>query len=194
AADSGEMWLVLYNKDGTCRAETRPIRVEACEYMEGGGKCVSSDVSDSVVFFVKGLRAPKDGFVLAVRDAQRLLYPGQEASFRLPDGEWSRILALGAAKEVRAGYEIVKVFEDYRLVFSRGPGLRYRQVIGPFVFDSESHPPTIEWAGDLDQDGHLDFLIEKSRFNHVEWDLYLSSKARSPALLELVASLQHSGC
>lgn len=190
--DSGELWLVLYKKDGVYRAETRPIRISVCEYMSDGGKCVSSDISDSVVLFVKGLRAPRERVVRTARDARLRLYPGEDTSFHLPEGEWSYISALGTVDEIETGEgEIIRAIQGYRLSFSRQ---NRRQILGPFGIDSESGPPTIEWAGDLDGDGHVDLLVESGGFNSVEWMLYLSSRSRPPDLLNRVASRRHLGC
>lgn len=189
-ADSGELWLVLYREGGSYHAQIRPIRISPCEDAADVGKCVSSDLSDSVVLFVKGLRAPSKNPVETVRGAPLLLYPGQEASFQLPNGEWSNIAALGNAKELEHGTgEVARVIASYQLSLRRGPEFHPRQMLGPFSVDSDSHPPTIEWA-----DGHVDLLIERTSFDVVEYMLYLSSKAQFPDLLKLVASRTHVGC
>lgn len=191
--DSGELWLVLYKKGGVYRVDTRPIRIEACEYMEGGGKRISSDVSDSVVLFVKGVDVPLGRVVPTAHDTQPRLYPGEQTSFHLAGGEWTYISALGNVVEVETDEgQILRMIEGYRLSFSRGR--EKRQLLGPFGIDSESGPPTVEWAGDLDGDGHVDLLIEGGGFNSVEWFLYLSSKAHPPDLLVQVASRRHIGC
>jgi len=194
AADSGEPWLVVFRDGGVVRARTAPIRIEAVEYMgergQKDGKRVSSSLSDSVLFFVKGIQVP-DREVNTWPEPVFFLYPGQEKSIEIPGCEWSMIRALGSVEEHEAEDQVMRLFGGYRLSLYRQDG---HQILGPFSIDSESWPPSIEWCGDLDGDGHVDLLVDRGGFNSVEWILYLSSKARRPDLVERVASVFHIGC
>lgn len=159
-------------------------------------KRVSADVDGKVILFVKGMSL-RPGTIATALDSTVYLYPGEEKSIKLPNEEWSNFHALGQAeimRRVEGGEErVVYWIRDYRFAYSRTP-YQSTQEIGPFGIDSESGPPTIEWAGDIDQDGHLDLLIQSNGFNSVEWILYLSSAAKAPNLLERVASRRHLGC
>lgn len=55
--------------------------------------------------------------------------------------------------------------------------------------------PKLLWSGDLDGDGHADFLIDlTSNYNMTQPTLFLSSKAKPGKLVEKVASHTATGC
>lgn len=55
--------------------------------------------------------------------------------------------------------------------------------------------PTLLWSGDLDGDGHADFLIDvTNHYNMTQPTLFLSSKAKPGKLVEKVASHTATGC
>lgn len=199
-ADSGEVWLVLYKRNGEYRTELRPIRIEACRDMGDSpgqmtGKRVASDVDGEVSLFVEGLRGIPTGPVRTAFDSSLCLYPGQNRSFQLPDGEWTFLAALGRAVEYDRGEEgIARCIADYKIAFSRSPSeLRWQNLDLP-IMECGSGPPTIEWAGDLDGDQHSDLLILRRGDNYAEWILYLSSMAQLPNQIRRVASRVHVGC
>lgn len=52
----------------------------------------------------------------------------------------------------------------------------------------------ILWAGDLDRDGKIDFIIENSRYNNTDTLLMLSSAANAKQHVAEVARLSQQGC
>jgi hypothetical protein len=159
------------------------------------GREVSAGVEGEPILLVKGLKV-RTGPVATALDTLVRLYPGEEKSIKLPDGEASHFHALGSVEIVRSKEDEehpAYVIRQYRFAYSRTP-YQSTQEIGPFNIDSESSPPAIEWAGDLDQDGHLDMLVTFYGFNSSESILYLSSAATAPGLLLRVASRRHLGC
>lgn len=50
------------------------------------------------------------------------------------------------------------------------------------------------WAGDIDRDGKIDLILEKSSYNNNETILMLSSAAAKKQMLAPVASLAQQGC
>lgn len=60
---------------------------------------------------------------------------------------------------------------------------------------SEDNGPKLLWAGDLDRDGKLDFLIDTTyHYNMRRPTLFLSSKAKPGQLVQEVASITSVGC
>jgi len=53
---------------------------------------------------------------------------------------------------------------------------------------------SISWAGDLDRDGKLDLVMEKSRYNNADTVLLLSSAAKPGKHVHEVAKLSRQGC
>jgi chloramphenicol 3-O-phosphotransferase len=53
---------------------------------------------------------------------------------------------------------------------------------------------SVSWAGDIDRDGKLDLIIEKSRYNNSDTVLLLSSAANAGKHLLEVAKLSRQGC
>jgi len=70
----------------------------------------------------------------------------------------------------------------------------YRDRDGPIQFASE-HNPEVLWAGDLDGDGRVDFLLDTSdHYNVEESTLYLSTQAPGGSLVKEVARFRAVGC
>lgn len=53
---------------------------------------------------------------------------------------------------------------------------------------------SVSWAGDIDRDGKIDLVIEKSRYNNSDTVLLLSSAAKAGKHLLEVARLSRQGC
>nr|WP_315484594.1 hypothetical protein [uncultured Undibacterium sp.] len=53
---------------------------------------------------------------------------------------------------------------------------------------------SVSWAGDIDRDGKIDLIIEKSRYNNSDTVLLLSSAAKAGKHLLEVAKLSRQGC
>lgn len=53
---------------------------------------------------------------------------------------------------------------------------------------------SVSWAGDIDRDGKIDLIIEKSRYNNSDTVLLLSSAAKPGKHLLEVAKLSRQGC
>lgn len=62
------------------------------------------------------------------------------------------------------------------------------------AIDSPSAGPRLIWAGDLDRDGRLDFLIDNSTYNQSALTLFLSSAAEEGELVRPVARHIATGC
>jgi len=92
---------------------------------------------------------------------------------------------------------------QYQLVLQLGSGgerqdaaayTGYRDLTGPIQFASERHPRVL-WAGDLDGDRRIDFLLDTSdHYNVEESTLYLSTQAPRGSLVKAVARFRAVGC
>ena len=66
---------------------------------------------------------------------------------------------------------------------------------GKSVNYAAERPPQILWAGDLDGDRRLDFLLDTSdHYNVEELTLYLSSQAHGGVLVQASATIRRVGC
>ncbi len=95
----------------------------------------------------------------------------------------SKITTLEDGEKIDSGYRSI--------VLIRG---EEKQIIGkrPLWNDEGTH--MLAWAGDLDGDGLLDFIIEDSFYNGSLTCLYLSSPAPKNKLVKRVSCYSTSGC
>lgn len=64
------------------------------------------------------------------------------------------------------------------------------------LIDDSDFSETIKvlWSGDIDRDGKIDFILEKSRYNNSDTILMLSSAAKNKQHAAEVATLSTQGC
>ncbi|MBC3882922.1 hypothetical protein H8K35_16120 [Undibacterium sp. LX40W] len=80
-------------------------------------------------------------------------------------------------------------------VYFIGNGLSQFLGDASLIDDSEfSETIRVLWAGDLDRDGKIDFIIEKSRYNNSDTILMLSTAAKGKQHAAEVAALSTQGC
>ncbi|MBC3873574.1 hypothetical protein [Undibacterium flavidum] len=76
-------------------------------------------------------------------------------------------------------------------------GKSIKQWLGDTMESNESdfaETISVSWAGDIDRDGKIDLIIEKSRYNNSDTVLLLSSAAKSGKHVNEVAKLSRQGC
>ncbi len=91
--------------------------------------------------------------------------------------------------------EYGETVENYKLVLE---GSKTNQTIQQTIADIpffDDKMVTFYWAGDLDQDGLPDFLIDLShKYSYSMPSLFISSKAGNGELVKMVAQLSEFGC
>jgi hypothetical protein len=102
-----------------------------------------------------------------------------------------KLVASGKLMETEYGEKI----ENYKLVVE---GAKNNQSIKQTIADIpffDDKMVTFYWAGDIDQDGLPDFLIDLShKYSYSMPSLFLSSKAGNGELVKMVAQLSEFGC
>jgi len=91
--------------------------------------------------------------------------------------------------------EYGETVENYKLIIE---GSKDNQPIKQTIADIpffDDKMVTFYWAGDIDQDGLPDFLVDLShKYSYSMPSLFLSSKAGNGELVKLVAQLSEFGC
>jgi hypothetical protein len=164
--------------------ELRPCTIEVTTFFDtvvgsNTGKKVSVPGLEDVVFLLRGLEGIAPGPVLAVFAGH---YPFARGA-TLPLGDEMQRSFLTAEPAGR-GFDVVLSEAGVRQVVARGLGL-----------DSGDASPALLWAGDLDRDGRLDFLLDATDHNNVtNWVLFLSGGAAEGELVRRAAVFRTTGC
>ena len=85
----------------------------------------------------------------------------------------------------------------YLVGHGNGNGNSIKQWLGDTLENGDSdfnETISVSWAGDIDRDGKIDLIIEKSRYNNSDTVLLLSSAAKAGKHVHEVAKLSRQGC
>jgi hypothetical protein len=196
-------WLALYKTAGGFELAKVSLRIEPAF-----DAVVDDDSSKPTGKSVSVEKPRKDDPILLIHDSRLstvhegsvvgrifnsndgALFPGQTASINSKEAQ-ILIEAFGSVSlDAASNGPIIKNYE----ILLNYQGLRQ----GLFKL-GELHPPDYRqrliWAGDLDQDGRLDFLLDLSgHYNETRTTLFLSSSAKAPDLVRPVAEFVSTGC
>lgn len=190
--------------DGSALLAPTTLRVEAVRDVlvdaegEATGKAVSAAGPGEALFFVAGLELDH-GPVTQVSSERRPM-PVREPLELSLDG---RLWTLGVECAGARGRDLV----DCAVVLTGPAGSRQTLARYP-EGTADSSPaaeeptfvvgdnwPTLLWAGDLDRDGRLDLLFDRSdHYNVTDRVLYLSSRAAEGELVHPAATCRTVGC
>ncbi len=195
SAESGEIWLGLYSTpDGYTLIPSR-IAVETVydpfvdNAGEKTGKVVSVEGQTRPLFLIKGLDPPETESIKTLSAEGAILSPGKSLNLRLDVRNESHLTAYGEGEIGPSGFTSL---ENYSLELSKGhlsqELLAYNSTNGAI--------PTLLWAGDLDGDNQLDFVINATPHYAVYSApmLFLSSMAKEGNLVQKVAIFIATGC
>jgi hypothetical protein len=202
--DAEEAWLGVYRKIGGYEARWTTIDVTVTESDESCRTytAVSVGSEDSPLFLIHGLNGVVEGDIDVVIDfpetganRDRYLQPGESEQFSYGDMVYT-VGALGRAHQIE--YDSGIGVADYRFLIRRRSQSSYEyltQLVGPVDEVSPDRPPTLQWVGDLDRDGELDFLFDLAwHYNVRLFTLFLSSLRTDEALVKKAAELSIVGC
>jgi hypothetical protein len=170
-ARDGEEWLALTCNGDSCIVVPTRVRVEPFADIfdkpgEKRGRQVSVPMpAEDVVMLIRDVPGVVSGSVRTVPESD---FDGNAMKF---DGE---------------RYDLVVNEEDGAVTLRSG---RRSQPVGEggLVW-------TVQWAGDLDRDGKLDFVVSLDGDNTWGMELFLSSLARPGELVHRAAVIHHYGC
>lgn len=193
--ESGSTWFGLFNIDGTFELLPTKVSILPCHdpvvdenETQESGKEVKTDRIHQAVFLIRTSRDLEPGKIETVYHGTYSLALGSTLDISF-DEENYQIRAYG---DCATSDEYSSVVNNYRIVISSS---RAKQVIVPFDQCCDDKFPRLLWAGDLDRDNNLDFLIDTSNhYNMSANTLYLSSEADAHTLVKEVAVFTSVGC
>ena len=195
SAESGEVWLGLYATSDGYVLIPSTVTVEAVydplidNTGEKTGKMVSVEERTVPLFLIKGLNAPKREFIKTLLAEETILNPGKSLNLGLDGENEYHLTAYGEGDIGPNGFTSL---ENYSVELSQGPLsqelLAYSSTTGAI--------PTLLWAGDLDGDSQLDFVINATPHYAIYSApmLFLSSMAKGGNLVQKVALFIATGC
>lgn len=200
SAQSGELWFGFYQTEKGFELIPSKISIELFndrifdDKDQKTGKKVSVDQPSEPLFLVKGLRNLKSGLVRTVFSGKKFLFPAESMTFKFGEKDYYVLAAFGEVKEREGGKPFDITISNYNIKVSHSPW-EYSQVLISFDLLAMDGIPTLIWAGDLDEDGRLDLLMDvTNHYNLTVYTLFLSSPSESNNLLKKVAEFRTTGC
>jgi hypothetical protein len=185
-ARDGDNWLGLFCHEDVCSVAPARVRVEPFRDMsdkehEATGRSVSiAGPSDELVCLFKNVPGVEAGAVLTVPERDIV-----------DDREHAKLTFDGIAYELRRS--MPETFAKPARLLLRGEG-EFQTIATEAKLDEGGPVWCIQWAGDLDHDGRLDFILSCDVFNSRGLQLFLSGTAREGELVRMAASIFHVGC
>lgn len=192
-AESGEMWLGLYTQGENYSLLPSVLTVETVHDAvvdaadEKTGKSVKILGQTKPIFLIKG-----DGFVQSrtvktVFDGEKTIGNNFDETYNFQSKSYRLYVETENPKNVKSE----TVDETSRFILSDG---KTKQIIYSQKYCDDCSW-SLRWAGDLDDDGKLDFYIDLSdHYNSSHRRLFLSSKAGNNELVKEVAEFVTVGC
>lgn len=192
-AETGEMWLGLYAQGENYSLLPSVLTVETVYDAvvdaadEKTGKSVKILVQTKPIFLIKG-----DGFVQSrtvktVFDGEKTIGNSFDETYNFQGKSYRLYVETGNPKNAKSE----TVDETSKLILTDG---KTKQIIYSQEYCDDCSW-SLSWAGDLDDDGKLDFYIDLSdHYNASHRRLFLSSKAGNGDLVKEVAKFVTSGC
>jgi hypothetical protein len=191
-----KQWLGLFKEDGKYILRPTLIQVNIVEDpvtdsagILSGREVVAAD--SNAIFLLTGLQPGKAGAVDTAVFATAILPANKELLYTFKGREY-RISSYGDSTQAATGEY---AYQNYGWKVS---GTRNGKEIEQTLAEDEGFTESIYvllWAGDLDQDGIPDLLIDLSNhYNVSSYTLFLSSKADRGKLYKKVAVFETTGC
>lgn len=197
-AKSGETWLGLFNNRG--KSYLAPTKIKLSRFHDigdGENKKIKTGKEIDIAGAIKPIILLKNAENLRAGKVTTLFQQDEkdyEAS-NLKNGYKKEFKLNGKTFTLRVVNENSSeeyLSEGSKLVLSSGDT---EQIVHPEGNQRIGESWTLYWAGDLDNDGKLDFLADLSdHYNSTDVILFLSSEAETGNLVEDVAGLFTVGC
>lgn len=180
-ATSSDGWLCLIRS--AVGFDLRPCAIEVTAAYDpvvaaSAGKKVSVPALDGVAFLLRGADGLTPGPVLTVFFGHFSFERGAYLPLGDEDGR-----AWLSAEPAGDGFDIALEASGVTQVLVRNLGR------------DEDAAPSLFWAGDLDRDGRLDYLLDTTdHYNVTEWTLFLSHGTGDGELVRRAAVFRTTGC
>jgi hypothetical protein len=203
--ESGEGWWGIFPEREGFALRSTSIVVSSFRYdaddVEGqeSGVAIAIPQETKPVALVRGLKEARPGPLASVKPTGEywpFLYPGQFSNLSLDSKSRTspqvRLHAFGVAEPASGPMYVMYKKYELRLIRGRSDVI---QLLPDFP-DFEGECPRLLWAGDLDRDGQLDLILDRSTSEFsLEPSLFVSSAAKRGELVGLVAEWHaHYGC
>lgn len=194
ASQNGEIWFGIFDSSGVVIARpsvvlvapARDVARSAARDTAGSGPDTRVSIlgGGAPLFLVRGIERLRPGIVPTLIRKPRALRPGEVVFLPLHATARYRLRADAAPNPASSGER------GYRLSLER-MGLVSEGTRIVFEAPGRENPPPIVWAGDIDRDDRLDFLMETGAGDGAsEWSLFLSGPVRGPEMVKRAAALR----
>lgn len=171
-------WLGIFKTAGGSELKSTRVHIEASE--EPDARKAVVDSRDTPLFLVRGLKNAQPGLLPTAQVLNEDPGPGQRVTLTFRGTDSALFLRANPGEE-----------EAVDLVFESGTR---RQVLYESYGMNEGRIQVI-WAGDLDRDGRLDFVVDYAEDDAGSAPtLFLSSKAKSGELVGEAADFPQYCC
>lgn len=198
---SGEVWWgVFADKTGFVLAPATLVVTPCQDPISDDpgtltGKETAVEGDRRPLFLVKGLKAPVAGPLLSVFNGSISLLPGNDLYFGIGGRLNLQFQSKGDFVPREDAQKLYGDIVNYQLTLSGGKEVGAPQVLAREDALWSDGIPSVQWVGDLDRDGLLDFTINLGmHYAAAKTQLFLSSEAGNTALAVPVATMAYSGC
>jgi len=204
-------WFGLYKTDDDFHIKKTNLSVEPAVwgYIETSERDAKKNAATSIeapILLISGLKNINEGIIESVDlrrsniypEQRSFIYPGQRSFLKLNDIKVS-LYAFGTFLQKKSVKEYFLEMSALKKVPGQARPKRINQVIAGTKKKCGNALYSILWAGDIDQDGMLDLILEFdcSDAGSYKVELFLSSEAGENDLLKKVAeweNIVHRGC
>ena len=185
-AESGETWLGLFpTEEGFT---LKPCQIDVDEVYDvvlhrETGKRVSVSGAHAPLFLIRGLSGLSTGNIPTVVNQPQSLMPGESVSVGAENAPFDlSVTGKFLSREEQ------RLLINYQIQITDGS---QTQILFQEERPTTGSMPSLIWAGDLDNDGRLDFLIDTvDKLNKSNYSLFLSTSAGQGQLLGLAAAFR----
>lgn len=193
----GLKWLGVFKTDSTHVLEPVELNFKPCPAPSSSRSDDTNGISIAVehtlnpIFLIHSSQNLEPGSIKTYFDGNKFINAGVLIHLEL-----DCLTALGLVTDVGFRHPGDILTLDYQILLLKYPYARNdRQILIKHERTAGEDTPSLLWAGDLDQDDHIDLLLDIS--NHYagrHYVLYLSSEADEGEMVKPVAELMISGC
>lgn len=183
----GEEWLGLFKDGDTYTLDDTRVRIKR-KLNDLYETSVKTERKGESVFLLRGRISLREGVVETVfddidNDSDSYFGDDPEKSFFFREHKYSLRVENASNGYLEQGSVLVLEMDGKR------------QILRSLEKHCDDCGWSVEWVGDLDNDGLLDFLLDLNRhYNSYEPTLFLSSPAKNDDLVSVVAGFHAVGC
>lgn len=189
ALSPSETGFALYDVKATVRPCKDFLVDNAGDSIMSGREVVVSGI-ESPLILIGGVDGLRPGPIKTVFNGAQILIPGESLLLSLSNSQLYSFEAKAIVDSTRPAYD--QLYLQYKVTLRKHMA---SQKLIQYDRIAPDGMPTLLWAGDLDRDNSLDFLMDiTNHYNVSEYALFLSSLSDNGNLVRFSASVRHVGC